>query len=80
MHTDLVKGEKNRNQVLHSFRVQNYNYVSCELISTNTNHYRNRNDIYTLTDALNMIIQLGDLVGKQEEATNFKLKIEVAFS
>lgn len=36
-------------------------------------------DIYTLKDALNMIIQIGELVGKQKEATLLKLKIESQF-
>lgn len=36
-------------------------------------------DIYTLKDALNMITQVGDLVGKQKEATLLKRKIESGF-
>lgn len=36
-------------------------------------------DIYTLKDALNMIVSLGALLGKNEAATNMKLQIEFAF-
>jgi ABC-type Fe3+-hydroxamate transport system substrate-binding protein len=36
-------------------------------------------DIYTLKDALDMIACIGILVGKNEEATNLKLKIESKF-
>lgn len=37
-------------------------------------------DIYTLKDALNMIVQIGTLVGKLQEAINLKLKIEIQFN
>lgn len=37
-------------------------------------------DIYTLKDALNMITQVGTLVGKQQESTILKLQIEAAFN
>ncbi len=36
-------------------------------------------DIYNLQDALNMIVQVGSLVGKQQEAVNLKLEIELQF-
>lgn len=36
-------------------------------------------DIYTLKDAYDMIIRIGTLVGKQQEATNLKLRIESEF-
>ena len=36
-------------------------------------------DIYTLKDALNMIVQVGSLIGKPQEAINLKLKIEIQF-
>lgn len=36
-------------------------------------------DIYTLKDAYDMITRVGILVGKQQEATNLKLKIESEF-
>lgn len=37
-------------------------------------------DIYTLKDALNMIVQVGTLVGKPQEAINLKLQIESQFN
>ena len=37
-------------------------------------------DIYTLNDALNMITQVGTLVGKQKESTILKLQIESRFN
>lgn len=37
-------------------------------------------DIYTLKDALNMIVQVGTLVGKEEDAIHLKLKTESAFN
>jgi ABC-type Fe3+-hydroxamate transport system substrate-binding protein len=37
-------------------------------------------DIYTLKDALNMIAQVGTLVGKQKESKLLKLQIESAFN
>jgi len=37
-------------------------------------------DIYTLKDAYDMITRIGTLVGKQQEATNLKLKIEYEFT
>jgi ABC-type Fe3+-hydroxamate transport system substrate-binding protein len=36
-------------------------------------------DIYTLKDALEMITSIGTLVGKNKEATNLKLEIELKF-
>lgn len=36
-------------------------------------------DIYNLKDACDMITRIGTLVGKQQEATNLKLKIETRF-
>jgi len=36
-------------------------------------------DIYNLKDALNMIVQMGTLVGKEQEAVNLKVKIELQF-
>ncbi len=36
-------------------------------------------DIYTLTDAMDMILRLGRLVGKQQAAETLKLKIEKEF-
>ena len=36
-------------------------------------------DIYTLKDALNMIVQVGTIVGKAQEAINLKLQIEIVF-
>ena len=36
-------------------------------------------DIYTLKDALNMILSLGMVLGKHSEATNIKLQIEADF-
>ena len=36
-------------------------------------------DIYTLKDALNMIVQVGNLVSKPQEAVNLKLQIESQF-
>lgn len=36
-------------------------------------------DIYTLKDALNMIVYVGALVGKQEQANNIKLEVEYKF-
>ncbi len=36
-------------------------------------------DIYTLKDALNMIVQVGTLAGKPQEAVNLKLQIESQF-
>lgn len=37
-------------------------------------------DIYTLEDALNMIVQVGTLVGKPQEAVNLKLQIQSQFN
>lgn len=37
-------------------------------------------DIYTLKDAYDMITRIGTLVGKQQEATTLKLKIESEFN
>lgn len=37
-------------------------------------------DICTLKDALNMIVMLGTLVGRQQEAINLKLNIELQFN
>jgi ABC-type Fe3+-hydroxamate transport system substrate-binding protein len=37
-------------------------------------------DIYTLKDALKMIVTIGELIGKNNEAVNIKLKIESHFN
>lgn len=36
-------------------------------------------DIYTLKDALDMIIRIGTMIGKQQESINLKLQIEAQF-
>jgi ABC-type Fe3+-hydroxamate transport system substrate-binding protein len=66
LNPDLIIGNKEENE-----------QVQIETLMKNYNVWMS--DIYTLKDALDMIIRLGTLVGKAEEATFLKLKIESEF-
>ena len=66
LQPDLIIGNKEENQK--------------EQIEQLMEHYPVwMSDIYTFKDALNMITQIGTLVGKRQEAIVLKLRIEAAF-
>src|SRR6218665_836854 len=66
LQPDLIIGNKEENE-----------QEQIELLMKDHNVWMS--DIYTLKDALNMIVALGAVLGKNEAATNIKLQIEFAF-
>lgn len=67
LNPDLIIGNKEENE-----------QIQIESLMKDYNVWMS--DIYTLKDALWMIVALGALVGKNKEATNIKLEIESGFN
>jgi len=67
LNPDLIIGNKEENEKAQIEQLMN-------------DHKVWMSDIYSLKDALNMIVQVGTLVGKPQEAINLKLQIESQFN